>query len=208
MTTITNQDANGGLLAEVAVELERLFNEFNTSIFEGSLSKPVITVAPKGQKNAAGWCSRKEIWRDGKQREFYEINICAEHLNRDIYAVCGTLLHEMVHLWNAQSGIQDCSRSSQYHNKYFKEAAEKYGLRVEKDYNRGFALTEITPETRNYLESLSLKDFDLCRSLAPQQENAKRSTRRYCCPQCKTVIRATKAVDVVCKRCNRDFAYG
>ena len=45
-----------------------------------------------------------------KDDGFYEINICAEHLARPFEQVAETLLHEMVHLYNLQIGVQDTSR--------------------------------------------------------------------------------------------------
>ena len=55
---------------------------------------------------------------DAMQNEgFYEINICAEHLARPFEQVAETLLHEMVHLYNLQIGVQDTSRNGTYHNK-------------------------------------------------------------------------------------------
>lgn len=55
--------------------------------------------------------------------------------------VAETLLHEMVHLYNLQIGVQDTSRGGTYHNKKYKEAAEKHGLTVEKDAKYGWTKT-------------------------------------------------------------------
>ena len=121
-------------------ELESLFSTFNKALFEGKLEKPVITVSPDNTRGAYGWCTGWKAWQDGtKEGGFYEINLCAEYLNRPFEETCCTLIHEMVHLWNLQEGVQDTSRSGTYHNKNFKIAAEAHGLIVEKRPNMGSA---------------------------------------------------------------------
>ena len=41
---------------------------------------------------------------------------------------------------NLQNKVQDTSRSGMYHNKKFKEVAEKHGLTVEKDSKYGYCM--------------------------------------------------------------------
>lgn len=130
-------------LKPVIDELETLFSKFNKAFFEGKLEKPVITVSPDHTRGAYGWCTAWKAWQDGtKEGGYYEINLCAEYLNRPFEETCGTLLHEMVHLQNLQDNVQDTSRSGSYHNRKFKETAEAHGLTVEKgekyDYYSGF----------------------------------------------------------------------
>lgn len=132
-------------LKPVIEKLESLFSSFNQKFYNGELQTPVITVSPDTTKGAYGWCTSWKAWSnldpdskttdisqmskadlDAMQNEgFYEINICAEHLARPFEQVAETLLHEMVHLYNLQIGVQDTSRNGTYHNKKFKEAAEQ-----------------------------------------------------------------------------------
>lgn len=117
-------------LKPVIDELETLFSKFNKAFFEGKLEKPVITVSPDHTRGAYGWCTAWKAWQDGtKEGGYYEINLCAEYLNRPFEETCGTLLHEMVHLQNLQDNVQDTSRSGSYHNRKFKETAEAHGLK-------------------------------------------------------------------------------
>ena len=62
-----------------------------------------------------------------------------------------TILHEMVHLYNIQHDIQDCSRGGTYHNKKFKAEAEKHMLRIEKDKRYGWTITHPTKELLDYI---------------------------------------------------------
>ena len=129
-------------LKPVIDELETLFSKFNKAFFEGKLEKPVITVSPDHTRGAYGWCTGWKAWQDGtKEGGYYEINLCAEYLNRPFEETCGTLLHEMVHLQNLQDNVQDTSRSGSYHNRKFKETAEAHGLTVEKGEKYGWHKT-------------------------------------------------------------------
>lgn len=105
---------------EAISNLEQLFDQFNEYLFEGELEKPVITIQADTTAGAYGWCTTQKIWKSGDD-EYYEINICAEHLNRSIKEVCATLIHEMVHLDNLYDGVSDTSAGGRYHNKKFKE---------------------------------------------------------------------------------------
>ena len=70
-------------LKPVIDELETLFSKFNKAFFEGKLEKPVITVSPDHTRGAYGWCTGWKAWQDGtKEGGYYEINLCAEYLNR------------------------------------------------------------------------------------------------------------------------------
>jgi hypothetical protein len=142
-------------LKPVIDELETLFSKFNKAFFEGKLEKPVITVSPDHTRGAYGWCTAWKAWQDGtKEGGYYEINLCAEYLNRPFEETCGTLLHEMVHLQNLQDNVQDTSRSGFYHNRKFKETAEAHGLTVEKGEKYGWHKTTLNPQAEAFVKSL------------------------------------------------------
>ena len=196
-------------LKPVIDELETLFSKFNKAFFEGKLEKPVITVSPDHTRGAYGWCTGWKAWQDGtKEGGYYEINLCAEYLNRPFEETCGTLLHEMVHLYNLQVGVQDTSRGGTYHNKKYKTAAEQHGLNVECDSKYGWTKTSLNDEAKAFVDSFSDKKFELHRKSFPKIPGAaktKQSTRKYVCPVCGCIIRATKEVHVICGDCNVEF---
>lgn len=150
-------------LKPVIAELEDLFSKFNTRFFADQLEKPVITVSPDHTRGAYGWCTGWKAWKAGDDEGHYEINLCAEYLNRPFEETCGTLIHEMVHLQNLQDGVQDTSRSGTYHNKKFKEAAEAHGLTVEKGEKYGWYKTTLNPEALEFVQSLGKQGFTLVR---------------------------------------------
>lgn len=215
-------------LKPVIEKLESLFSSFNQKFYNGELQIPVITVSPDTTKGAYGWCTSWKAWSnldpdskttdisqmskadlDAMQNEgFYEINICAEHLARLFEQVAETLLHEMVHLYNLQIGVQDTSRNGTYHNKKFKEAAEQHGLDVGKDPKYGWTITTLDEDARAFVDSLQDKKFELHRKHLPKipgLSKAKQSSRKYVCPMCGLIIRATKEVNVICGDCGCAF---
>ena len=196
-------------LKPVIGELENLFSKLNDRYFGGKLEKPVITVSPDTTRGAYGWCTSWKAWQDGTEKGgYYEINLCAEHLNRPFEETCGTLLHEMVHLFNLFEGIQDTSRGGTYHNKHFKAAAEAHGLSVEKSAKYGFSTTKLTPESLEFVKSLGGDGFSLVRPKIPTLKGSSKSgsnSRKYVCPCCGAIIRATKEVRVICADCDVEF---
>lgn len=132
--------------------------------------------------------------------------MCAEHLNRSFSEICSTLLHEMVHLWNLQNGVQDTSRNGSYHNKKFKETAEQHGLIIDKDEKYGWTRTSLNKEAEVYINSLNDDGFSLYRKkMVNVRSSSKQSTRKYVCPICGSIIRATKEVRVMCCDCDVEF---
>lgn len=107
--------------------LEKIFRALNADWFGGELEEPIITIqsTPRayGHVTVAKTWKRKDDWR-------HELNLGAETLDRPIEHVVATIVHEMVHLYNIAHDVQDCSRSGAYHNRKFRDEAERRGLRV------------------------------------------------------------------------------
>lgn len=186
--------------------LGKLYNYVNDTIFNGELKRPVITVQTDESNKAYGWFTLKKVWKekDAEDGE-YEINMCAQFLNRPVNETASTLIHEMCHQYALMHNIQDCSRSCTYHNKMFKQIAEKHGLKVEKIDKYGWSRTSLTEET---IENLSyfFEKFppDLIYH-TPVQKGVRlksSSTRKYICPCCGMSVRATRSVNIMCADCN------
>ncbi|MEY8317717.1 SprT-like domain-containing protein [Oscillospiraceae bacterium 50-58] len=210
-------------LTPVLEKLEDLFSKLNSEFYGGKLQAPVITVSPDTTKGAYGWCTGWKAWTDKAPKPlsemtpeeikaaetdgYYEINLCAEHIARPFMDTVGTLLHEMAHLYNCQMGIQDTSRGGFYHNKKFKETAEAHGLIVEKNPKYGYSKTILTDEAKAFIKSLDDCKFDLYRKAIPHIGGSKKSnsSRKYVCPCCGAIVRATKEVNIVCGDCDAPF---
>lgn len=121
--------------------LEKIFRALNAKYFNGELEEPIITI--QSTPRAYGHVTVAKAWQRGDTTR-HELNIGAGTLARPIENVVASTLHECVHLWNIQNGIQDCSRGGQYHNKKFKYAAEARDLKISYDSRIGWSITEPT----------------------------------------------------------------
>ena len=128
----------------VAGYLNKIFDLLNAEYFENELSRPTITI--QSTPKAYGHFSLKDDTWVSTIGSSHEINIGAGTLSRPIEEVIATLLHEMVHYFNYQNGIQDCSRGYTYHNKRFKAAAESRGLQVSHHEKYGWSITQPTEQ--------------------------------------------------------------
>lgn len=188
-------------------QLHLLFDIFNDHYFHGELIKPVILTQSNAQHRLAlGWCSTRKIWKDTLSGEFYyEITLSSEFLFLGVHRICETLLHEMVHLRNLQKGIQDCSRNNTYHNKRFKETAERSGLIVSHIKEYGWTHTVLSPAAVAFIDSLGLDphDFSLTRDTlySPEAQEPRPKTFKYVCPHCGQYVRSAKTLSLICGQC-------
>ena len=211
---------------------ESLFSKLNDQYFEGELQPAVIAVAPDAKKRAYGWCTGWKAWGSGRaltmdelvamseeeierlnDEGFYEINICAEYLTRPLTDVVGTLLHEMVHLYNLQIGVKDTSRNGYYHNKAYRDAALTHGLNCYKEGSYGYCRTKLNDEAEQFVRTLGDISFDLYRKPmyrkggngtggAEESDEPKQTSRKYVCPSCGNSVRSTKEVHIKCMDCD------
>lgn len=199
----------------VAGYLNKVFDLLNHEFFEHTLSRPTITI--QSTPKAYGHFSLREDTWVSKLGRTHEINIGAGTLSRPIEDVVATLLHEMIHYYNYENGIQDCSRSNTYHNKRFKEAAERRGLHVSYSSKYGWSHTSPDDTLLDFVLRYGLTDILINRneftgfqmpgtgthngaySPPPRKPS---STRKYICPSCGNSVRATKAVNIACLDCN------
>src|SRR5262249_50633006 len=153
------------------------------------------------RRQALGWYAHRR-WEsapgDGGEG-VSEINICAEHLARDVADIAELMLHEMCHYANALDGVEDCSRN-QYHRKSFKERCEAVGLDCEKMGGYGWAATKLTPQLLALVNDIGIKAeaFTLFRKGREQAKPGSRMKKWRC--GC-TTIRAAVEVDAACQRC-------
>lgn len=192
----------------VISELHRAFKMFNEKLFKGELPEPAILIQSRGNKKLTlGWCTVGKVWKNEyTHEERYEINLVAEALNRGIYPVMATLLHEMVHLHNLVNNIKDTSRGNTYHNMKFKTMAEEHGLNVEHADKIGWSVTTLQPTTMALIDDEQFDEavFSFARKSFEEGEKPKKkktSSRKYVCPICGTTIRASKDVLVLCGIC-------
>lgn len=190
--------------------LEDAFDALNKEYFENALPRPIITI--QSSPRTYGHFTTSEVWRDGQRKKsFYEINIGAERLNRPIANTMATLIHEMVHYYCHLNGIQDTSRGNTYHNKRFKEEAEKRGLLIDYDQKIGYAITQPSPALKKFCTAqhwrnkLTLSRAGTFGDDSEPKPKKPSSTRKYICPCCGQSIRATKDVNILCLDCRKQM---
>jgi len=198
----------------VAGYFNKLYDMLNIEFFEGELERPVITI--QSTPKAYGHFSLYNAW-NVKGQGVPEINIGAGTLDRPIENVLATLLHEMIHQYNAVNEIQDCSRGGTYHNKRFKEAAEARGLSIDKSEKYGWCITQPADSLLEWVLENEISDIELNRNEFNQQvfgggsrggdkdvtsTPRKSSYRRYECSSCGLTARTTREATIVCGDCS------
>ena len=204
----------------VAGYLNKIFDLLNTEYFENALSRPTITI--QSTPRAYGHFTLNDNTWVSTIGDTHEINIGAGTLARPIEDICATLLHEMVHYYNYENGIQDCSRGNTYHNKRFKEAAEQRGLTVSHSDKYGWSNTAPTEELLDFVIENGLTDILINRNDGSGFFTGKTgthsggveitgkpprtsSTRKYICPCCGMSVRATRTVRIACIDCEEQM---
>ena len=192
------------VISEIVAFLEDAYDVLNIKYFEGALPKAVITIqsSPKAYGHFTPW----DAWKEN-ENGYKEINIGAETLNREIFSVLATLVHEQVHFYCHINNIKDTSRSGNYHNKRFKVEAEKRGLIIGYDSKIGFSPTTPSPELIEFIKEQGWQGVDLARqgqlSFSGGNNGRTRSNvRKYQCPECGCSVRATKEVFIGCLTCD------
>lgn len=203
--------------SRTAGQLEKMFRALNRDFFSNELEEPIITI--QSTPRAYGHVTVGKTWKK-KDEWSHELNIGAETLDRPIEDVAATLLHEMVHLYNIAHEVQDCSRGGTYHNKKFKEEAERRGLVIEHHDKYGWTITSPSDKLLEYIieqewteikirrgygwtppPSTGKKTGDDSTATGGKPTPKKSSTRKLVCPKCGCSVRATRAVNILCGDC-------
>lgn len=192
-------------MAELNLAMMKMYNLLNKEKFNNELPKVVITFESGYKKGAYGWIHTSKTWVQGKDDK-YNINISSDFLDRPVELVIATLLHEMCHLYAMENDIQDTSRANVYHNKHFKEIAESHGLTTEHHDKVGYGVTKPTEWLQEFVkENCPIDSFKICKKRPSDKESkkskSKQSSRKYRCPKCDLLVRATKEVSIICGNC-------
>ena len=133
----------------------------------------------------------------------HEIVIPVKILNEDIEKIAVCLLHNMIHYYAFINDFKVCSRGDSYHNKKFKSIADFCGLTCKYDRLTGW-ITSSNSKFSKLCKSYGFSKTWSNRYTADKKKPGNNS-KRYVCPCCKTIIRATHYVNVICAECNEKF---
>lgn len=203
--------------------LRSAFHHINEDYFNSELPEVEVTISRT--RGAYGHFTCGKIWYSGADVR-HEINVNPEYTDRPIEEIITTLIHECCHLYASQKGIKDTSNNGVYHNKRFKDIAETKGhIKIEQVPVYGWTKSSPTEETIDFCIRYGYEDIQTnCGMKFPfpfgggstggasiggtpttPTTSGKQSTRRWVCPCCGTIIRSTKAVNVVCGDCGETF---
>lgn len=204
--------------------LEKMFRTINNDSFGGLLEEPIITI--QSTPGAYGHVSVAKTWKRGEDHR-HELNISADWLDRPIENVVATMIHEMAHLMNMQNGIQDCSRGGSYHNRKFKEEAEKHMIQIDKHDKYGWTITTPTEALLDYIILQGWDEIEISRGFSfpgftgvgggkatgkptagtgtatvkPKGSNS----RKHVCPICGRIARTTADFPLICGVCHEEM---
>lgn len=196
------------MLSKKLESFESAYAILNERFFESALSNIVISISPT--PGTYGHFTPWKSWESEDGKKMCEINMGAETINRPIENTIATLVHEMVHQYCYEHEIKDCSRGNTYHNKRFKEEAEKRGLIIE--YSPRIGWSKTTPGDA-IKKMVADGVFDECEKelhriasgLTKPGKKKASSTRKYLCPSCGCSVRATKEVHISCIDCDEEM---
>ncbi len=126
------------MLKNMQEVLEYGFEVLNEVYFDNALPPVVITIM--SSPRTYGHFTVGKVWK-AEENHLNEINISAEHLDRNIENVMATLQHELIHFYCQINNIADTSQSGRYHNKNFKREAEARGLIISYAKYIGYSVT-------------------------------------------------------------------
>lgn len=203
--------------------LEKIFRALNQDYFGGEIDEPVITI--QNRSDSYGHVTILKTWSiKGQEEKRHELNISSAYMARPIEEVVATMLHEMVHLWNLKHEIQDCSRGATYHNKKFRDKALEIGLNCQHHDKYGWTITSASEQIIDYIIRKGWTELDMTDGVdfsqfwtkggdqttgtagipintKPPKQN-KSGSRKYVCPKCSMIVRATREVRVKCADCD------
>lgn len=138
-----------------------------------------------------------DSWVTSDGEKVHEIVLSGESLERGAVPTLGTLLHELAHAFNYEHEIKDVSDGGRYHNKDFRNTAERMGLSIEKADRIGFSVTTVPAETTSVWGA---EINDLERSLKTWRRSvtelaaAKKTSKKYTmvCYSCNDPVVTTK----------------
>lgn len=208
--------------ASVAEYLTNIYDLINADWFNGELKTPVITI--QSSPKTYGHVVLGDMWHI-ENEGYMELNISAGTLDRSIYNIVATIVHECVHIYCYMNNIKDTSNGNAYHNKNFKLQAESHGLHIQKHNTYGYTITSPSPTLIDWVDKHGFMDIRMARNdsgcgsdndntsglnggndLDNQgddfgQRKRKSHIKKYRCMQCGVSVRASKTVNIGCLDC-------
>lgn len=196
---------------QIYAELVKAYDHFNKILFENKLPSCLITV--QRTNNAYGFFSA-DRWQGVKGTTTDEIALNPQHFNsRSTEEVLGTLVHEMVHLWQHHFGKP--GRTS-YHNKQWAQKMKLVGL-TPSDTGKpggketGQHMTHYIPVDSIFKKTclkLIKQGFKITwseRGFFVEGKTNKKNKEKYTCPSCGINAWAKYELKLICGTCSKEM---
>jgi hypothetical protein len=183
------------------------FDHFNRELFSAALPRCILNFSRHAR--CRGFFAAERWSREG--RHTHEISLNPDVLNRPLKDSMGTLVHEMVHLWQQESG--EPSRRG-YHNAEWADKMESLGLMPSHTGEPGGK--RIGQNVTHYI--IAGGPFDRAFHAMPAEyqlpwtsgspaaaAEPRRDKVKYQCPSCAVNVWGKAELNIVCGDCGERF---
>jgi hypothetical protein len=189
--------------------VQNIYSYFNEKMFDGKLNNCLLNFSRMSK--AYGFFAPKRWGVLEDKSMVHEISLNPDHLTREPKAVIGTLVHEMVHLWQEDFG----QPSAGYHNKEWAEKMKTVGLYPSNTGEVGGK--ETGKNCSHYIIEGGLYDvlFNempesylyplVANPFSKKAAKAGKNKTKYTCPSCDANIWGKDGLIVTCNECDEYF---
>lgn len=180
---------------------QKLFHYYNKKLFLNELPNCILNFSRKSKANGFFAPDR---WNKGAITK-HEISLNPESLKRPVKETSGTLVHEMVHLWQQEKG--NPSRTG-YHNREWAVKMNDIGLIPDngKGGETGQSVSHNIDPNGAFLKAFKSlpKDLKLPFECLPEPENKKvtKSKTVFICIGCDCKAWGKPSLNLICADCD------
>ena len=198
------------------IALQKAYAYFNKLYFDEELPE-VFFLFDYHVKKATGFFAPDKMQFNEDETAVNVISLNPDFLNRTVYEVVGTLVHEMCHVWEWQNKKKKPSSVRNYHSKVWQDKMSSCDLVGEVNKTRTAGYTVI-PENGKFIEEvdeyvrtndwLTVRSSDAGNAEAVKLKKKKASAKnktKYTCPDCGTNIWGKAELSILCNDCNVAF---
>jgi SprT-like family len=189
----------------------KAYDYFNENLFEGKLPRCILNFSRKS-KRTRGFFAPQRWERQGVFT--HEISLNPDHLGRPPRETLGTLVHEMVHLWQEEEGTP--SRNG-YHNKEWGQKMDEVGLTPTSTgepggKRTGQSVTHVIVEKGLFARAFDAMPEECLLPWLSSMPGSRTATRnpkvKYTCPLCASNAWGKPGISIVCGECDVPFLGG
>lgn len=187
---------------------QKIYDHFNKTLFRSELPQVMLTFS-RECKRAYGFFSPKRWLKDGSA--VHEISLNPDHFSvRKAKDILGTLVHEMVHLWQECYG--NPSRKG-YHNKQWAEKMKQIGLYPSSTGSKGGK--ETGQSCSHYIidngcyekafvtiDKADLIPLTTIQYLESEKKKKRNDKLKYSCISCDSAVWGKDGLNIVCADCD------